>query len=130
MENKSVKEINETFSVSLDSTQKNAINTEKLAQQICQLSGQKLHDQVVSGIIADEDTDWEKKVELINKLNEDYDRRQDRNTQRIISLQSVQTQNVSAATNWWAENWRWVAVGSLLLIGVVIPGSRKALSFG
>lgn len=128
MENKDVKEISETLASSLDSTQKNAINTEKLAQQVCQLSGQKMHDQVVSGIIADDNTDWEKKVELINKVNAEFDQRQDRNTQRVMNLQSVQTQNVGAATSWWAENWGWVAAGSILFLGIATPVGRKALT--
>lgn len=130
MGNKDVKEIeiSETLAASLDSTQKNAIHTEKLIQYICQLSGQELHNQVVSGIIADEDTDWEKKVELLFKVNAEYDQRQNNNFQRVIELQSVQTKNVGAATRWWTVNWIWVAVGSLLLIGVATPNGRKTIS--
>ena len=57
MENKDVKEMAEVLTKSLDDTQKNAINTEKLVQQVCNMSGQENHNQVIAGIIADKDTD-------------------------------------------------------------------------
>ncbi len=129
MENKDVKEVAEVFTKSLDDTQKNATDTEKLVQQVCGMSGQDSHNQVIAGIIADKDTDWEKKVDLIQKANADFDQREGNNTQRVISLQSAQTNNVGAATSWWAENWGWVAAaGTVVLIGVATPGGRKAIS--
>ncbi len=131
MENKGVRDMIETMAKSLDNTQKNATNTENLVQQVSTLSGQDMHKQVIAGIIADKDTDWEKKVDLIHKVNAEYDQREENNTQRVMNLQSTQTQNVGAATNWWAENWGWVAVGvasGLTLIGVATPGGRKAIS--
>ena len=67
MENKDVKEMAEVLTKSLDDPQKNAINTEKLVQQVCNMSGQNNHDQVIAGIIADKDFDWEKKVDLIQR---------------------------------------------------------------
>ena len=74
MENKDVKEMAEVLTKSLDDTQKNAINTEKLVQQVCNMSGQENHNQVIAGIIADEGTNWEKKVDLIRIANAEYDR--------------------------------------------------------
>lgn len=128
MENKDVKEMAEVLTKSLDDTQKNAINTEKLVQQVCNMSGQNNHDQVIAGIIADKDFDWEKKVDLIQRANAEYDQREENNTRRVSDLQSTQTQNVGAATSWWAENWGWVVVASLALVGVATPGGRKAVS--
>ena len=40
----------------------------------------------------------------------------------------TQTQNVGVVTSWWAENWGWVVVASLALVGVATPGGRKAVS--
>lgn len=128
MENKDVKEMAEVLTKSLDDTQKNAINTEKLVQQVCNMSGQENHNHVIAGIIADKDTDWEKKVTLIQRANADYDQREENNTRRVRDLQSTQTQNVGAATSWWAENWGWVVFGGLTVIGVATPGGRKAIS--
>ena len=129
MENKDLKEVAEVFTKSLDDTQKNAINTETLVQQVCNMSGQDIHNQVIAGIIADKDTDWEKKVELIQKANAEYDRREDYNTRRVKELQSTQTQNVGTATNWWVNNWAWVAAAAFLtLVGVATPGGRKIIS--
>ena len=118
----------EVLTKSLDDTQKNAINTEKLVQQVCNMSGQENHNQVIAGIIADEGTNWEKKVDLIRIANAEYDQREENNTRRVSDLQSTQTQNVGAATSWWAENWGWVVVASLALVGVATPGGRKAVS--
>lgn len=128
MENKDIKEMAEVLTKSLDDTQKNAINTEKLVQQVCNMSGQENHNQVIAGIIADDDTNWEKKVDLIRMANAEYDQREENNTRRVRDLQSTQTQNVGVATSWWAKNWGWVVVASLALVGVVTPGGRKAVS--
>lgn len=128
MENKDVKDVADVLAKSLDDTQKNAINTETLVQQVCNMSGQETHNQVIAGIIADKDTDWEKKVDLIQKANAEYDLREENNTRRVRELQSTQTQNVGAATSWWAENWGWVVAGSLALVGIATPGGRKAIS--
>ena len=128
MENKDVKEMAEVLTKSLDDTQKNAINTEKLVQQVCNMSGQNNNDQVIAGIIADKDFDWEKKVGLIQRANAEYDQREENNTRRVRDLQLTQTQNVGVVTSWWAENWGWVVVASLALVGVATPGGRKAVS--
>ena len=128
MENKDVKEMAEVLTKSLDDTQKNAINTEKLVQQVCNMSGQENHNQVIAGIIADEGTNWEKKVDLIQIANAEYDQREENNTRRVRDLQSTQTQTVGAATSWWAENWGWFVAGGLLLVGVGTPGGRKMIS--
>ena len=129
MENKDVKEMAEVFTNSLNDTQKNATDTEKLVQQVCMMSGQDSHQQVIAGIIADENTEWDQKIDLIRKANTEYDQREANNTQRVINLQSTQTQNVGTATSWWANNWGWmVAAGGLVLVGVSTPGGRKAIS--
>ncbi len=129
MENKDVKDVADVLAKSLDDTQKNAINNEALVQQVCNMSGQDIHKQVIAGIIADKDTDWEKKVDLIQKANAEYDQREDNNTRRVRELQSTQTQNVGAATSWWVNNWPWVAAAAVLvLIGVATPGGRRIAS--
>ena len=128
MENKDAKEMAEVLAKSLDDTQRNATDTEKLVHQVCGMSGQDSHKQVIDGIIADPDTDWDKKVDLIQRANAEFDQREENNTRRVMSLQSKQTQNVGAATSCWAENWGWVAFGGLVFIGVVTPGGRKALA--
>lgn len=128
MENKDMKEITKTLAKSLSDTQKNATDTEKLVQQVCRLSDPETHRQVIAGIMSDRDTNLEKKIELVQKANSDYDQREENNTRRMIALQSMQTQNVEAATGWWAENLRWVAVGGIILIGIATPNGRKALS--
>ena len=128
MENKDVKEVAEVLTKSLDDTQRNAINTEKLVQQVCNMSGQELHNQIIAGIMADKETDWDKKVNLICQLYTDYDQREENNTHRIKDLQSTQSQNVGAATSWWAKNWGWVVTCSLALIGLGTPGGRKTIT--
>lgn len=128
MENKDVKEVAAVLTKSLDDTQKNTINIETLVKQVCNMSCQENHSRVIAGIIADKDTDWEKKVDLIQRANAEYDQREENNTRRVSNLQAAQTHNVGAATSWWAENWRWVVVGSLALVGAATPGGRKAIS--
>ena len=87
MKNKDVKEMAEVLTKALDDTQKNAINTEKLVQQVCNMSGQENHNQVIAGIIADENTNWEKKVDLIRVANAEYDQREENTTSRVRALQ-------------------------------------------
>lgn len=128
MENKDIKDIVETMAKSMDNTQKNAANTECLTKQISDLSGTDIHKQIIDGIIADNNTDWEEKVNLIQKVNTDYDQREENNTRRVIKLQSCQTQNVGIATSWWTEHWEWLAFGGLIFIGVATPGGRKFIS--
>lgn len=128
MENNNVKDIAEVLTKSLDDTQKNATDVEKQVQQICNMSGQDIHNQVIAGIITDDKTAWEKKIDLIQKANADFDQREENNTRRVKDLQSAQTQNIEAATSWWAENWGWIVVGGLAFVGVITPGGRKAIS--
>ncbi len=131
MENKDIKDMIETMVKSLDNTQKNATNIEILVQQVSTLSDQDTYKQIIAGILADKDTDLENKLALIQKVNAEYDQREENNTRRVMDLQSTQTKNIKEATSWWAENWGWVAVGvasGLTLIGVATPGGRKAIS--
>ena len=128
MENKEVKDLAEVLAKSLNETQNNATNTEKLVQHVCNMSGQETHNQVIVGIIADKDINWEKKVNLIQQVNSEYDQREENNTRRVKELQSTQTKNVATATSWWARNWGWVALGGLSLVGIATPGGRKAIS--
>lgn len=127
-ENKDVKDLAEIFTKSLDDTQKNATDIKKLVQQVCDLSDLDSHKQVITGIIADQDTNWEEKIDLIQKANAEFDQREENNTRRVTNLQETQTQNVGATTSWWTENWRVVAAGTAALIFVTTPGGRKAIS--
>ena len=129
MEKNDIHEIMGTLTKSLDETQKNATDTEKLVQQVCNMSGQETHNKVITGIIADNDTSWEKKVDLIRMTNAEFDQREENNTRRVRYLQSTKTRNVGAATSWWAENWGLIALaGSIAFIGVLTPGGRKTIS--
>ncbi len=128
MESKDIKDITETLADSLDNTQKNSTDTEMMARQVLSLSDENGHTQIINGILADDTLDWEKKVSLIKDVNADYDIREENNTRRVMNMQSTQTQNVGAATGWWARNWGWVAAGGLAVIGACTPGGRKMIS--
>ena len=130
MENKDVKDLVEILMKSLDDTQLNAIDIEKLVEQICNLSSQEVYDQLIAEIIADKNIDWDKKIDLIQKANAEYDQRVENNTRRVKDLQSTQTQNVEATTSWWGENWIYFVGGCCLALIVLTPGGRKALSAG
>ncbi len=130
MENKDVKDLVEILTKSLDDTQMNAIDIEKLVDQICNLSGQEAYDQLIAEIIADKNIDWEKKIDLIKKANAEYDQRVENNTRRVKDLQFTQTQNVESATSWWTEHWKFIVGGCCLAIILLTPQGRKALSTG
>lgn len=129
MDNKNdVKEMTEALTKSLDDTQKNSADIEKLVQQVCSMSCQDSHKQVLNGIIADGDTSWQEKIDLIKQANAEFDQREENNTQRVMDMQSAQTQNVGNATIWWANNWGWVVAVGVAVIGFFTPGGRKVLS--
>ena len=102
MDNKNdVKEMTGVVAKSLDDTQKNSTDIEKLVKQVCSMSCQDSHKQVLDGIIADGDTGWQEKIDLIKQANAEFDQREENNTRRVMDMQSAQTQNVGNATNWW-----------------------------
>ncbi len=125
MENINVNEISENLMDSLDNTQKNATDTEKLVQQVQAMSGKEIHEQTVQAILADENTGLEEKISLIHRENADYDQHEENNTGRVLRMQDTQTENVGKATSWWSENWGWVAGGALFAIAVFTPGGRR-----
>lgn len=129
MDNKNdIKEMTEAITKSLDDTQKNSTDIERLVQQICSMSCQDSHKQVLSGIIADGDTGWQEKIDLIKQANAEFEPRLESSTRLVMDMQSAQTQNVGNATNWWANNWGWAAAIGVIIIGIFTPGGRKALS--
>lgn len=129
MDNKNdVKEMTEALTKSLDDTQKNSADIEKLVEQVCSMSCQDSHKQVLDGIIADSDTGWQEKIDLIKQVNAEFDQREENNARRVMDMQSAQTQNIGNATNWWANNWSWVAAIGVIIIGIITPSGRKALS--
>lgn len=121
MANEIMKEMIETFTASLDTTQRNATDIGTLAQQVANLSNQDSHSQVIAAILADSTTGMEQKVDLILKVDSDFDRRVGNNTRRVMEMQTAQTQNTVAATSWWAENWTKIALGAVVC--VVLAGS-------
>ena len=130
MENENAKLMTETLTASLNTTQRNATDIEKLAQQVSNLSDQDSHKQVIAGILADSTADLEQKVDLILKVDTDYDRRVENNTRRVLQMQTAQTQNTGAATSWWAESWTKIALGAtvcVVLLGAS-PRGRKEIT--
>ena len=128
MEIDNVKAVTETLATSLDNTQKNATNTDKSVQQVLAMSGKEIHDQTVSAILADCDLSMAEKLDLIHRENADYDQHQGNNTDRVVRLQEMQTQNVGNATNWWKENWGRVIFIGFGAFAVFTPQGRKLLS--
>ena len=121
MTNEITKEMMETFTTSLDTTQRNATDIGTPAQQVANLSNQDSHSQVIAAILADSTTGMEQKVDLILKVDSDFDRRVENNTRRVMEMQTAQTQNTGAATSWWAEHWTKIALGAAVC--VVLAGS-------
>lgn len=120
-----VKDVCETMTESLDNTQKNATDTEKLVQQVQTMSGKELHEKTVQAILNDEKLDMRDKLAFIHQENNEYDNHEENNTTRVIRLQETQTENVGKATSWWSQNWGWVLLGSFCLITVGTPGGRR-----
>ncbi len=131
MENKVIRETIMVLTNSLYETQCNSINTEKTVQQVLSLSDHVMHEKTIAGLIADDKTDWTKKVELLKGIYSDYDKRIESNTERVIHMQSSQTQNIGSATSWWAKSFgRFVIPGLSLLVLFITPGGRKLLTSG
>ena len=126
--NVNLKEVGETLAESLDKTQKNATDTEKLVQQVQALSGKELHDETVRTILADGKTPLVERIDLVHKENADYDQHEENNTGRVERLQDTQTENVGKATTWWGQNWGWVATVSVFVVLIFTPGGRRVLT--
>ena len=127
MENTNVNEISETLADSLESTQKNATDAEKLVQQVQAMSGKDIHEQTVQAILADGNTGLEEKINLIHRENADYDQHEENNTGRVIRMQETQTDNVGKATNWWKENWGWIVAAGVTVVVIFTPGGRRTV---
>lgn len=112
------KDIFETIANSLDNTQKNSTDIETMVRQVRVMSGEESHLQILDGIRLDNTMSWEEKVLFIEKENAAYDSREENNTRRVMNMQSMQTQNVGAATSGWARNCGWVVTGALALITI------------
>lgn len=121
-----IKEISETLTASLDSTQKNATDTSRLTQQVQDLSCKGLHEEAVRAILADDKTTMAEKMDLIHQENADYDQHEENNTGRVERLQNTQTDNVGKIIAWWSENWGWVAAvaGVTIFFGGTPVGKR------
>lgn len=128
MGEKNIKVMTKTMATSLNDTQKNATDTEKSVQQILSMSGKETHEQTVSAILADSDLDMVEKLNLIHRENADYDVHQENNTCRVVRLQNAQTQNVGIATEWWSENWGWVAAIGVSALAIGTPQGRQVLT--
>ena len=126
--NTNVNELAKTVSASLDSSQKNATNTEQSVQQVISMTGEDLHKDTVTAILNDQTIDIGKKVQLVHDENADYDSRLGNNTNRVEQLQSTQTRNVGAVIKWCSEHWIWFAIAGTIGIGAVTPPGRKLIA--
>ena len=126
--NVNLKEVGETLAESLDKTQKNATDTEKLVQQVQVLSGKELHDETVRTILADDKTPLVERINLVHQENADYDQHEENNTGRVERLQDTQTENVGKATSWWSQNWGWVVAAGVGVVMIGTPGGRRILT--
>lgn len=127
MENNYTKETTNLLTKSLNNTQRNAVDTEKIVQQIGYLSGWELHQRTIKAILSDKDIAWNEKVDLILQINADYDQREDNNASRLNSLQTTQSQNVETATTKWGVTFGLIVGGVVLLTAFGTPGGRKAI---
>ena len=84
---------------SYEEAQKIALETTSPVQGIMAMSGEKLHEQTISTILAAEDIDLQTKLDLIRQENDDHDRRLENNTNRVIRVQNAQTQNAVCIMN-------------------------------
>lgn len=128
IKDKSSDESIKNLNASLDSTQKNAINIEDLVTQVLLLSEHVTYSQIITKILSDESLSWEKRIEMIQDITDDYDQREERNTQRVKDLQSTQTKNVGAITAWLLNHWYIAPAGAMLLFGVKNPAVKTAIS--
>ena len=118
MENKDVKDMAVVFTESLADTQDNAINTERLVQQVCRMSGEDLRQQVITEIMADEDTSLGEKIDLFEKVSTGYDQRLESNTRRLLDMQNTQTQNIQVSSDGVTESLVLIAVAALCVLGI------------
>ncbi len=118
MDNKDVKDMAVVFTESLADTQDNAINTEKLVQQVCRMSGEDLRRQIITEIMADEDTPLGEKIDLFEKVSTGYDQRLESNTRRLLDMQNTQTQNIQVSSDGVTENLVLIAVAALCVLGI------------
>lgn len=128
MENQYVNEIVGTMATSMHNSQLNATNTEKLVQQVQDLSGKSMHEKTIQTILDAPNLEMEQKMSYIHQENAEYDGRENNNTERVIKLQETQTQNVGKVISWCCENWYWLAIGTIGFTAFGTSGGRKALS--
>ena len=120
-------EIAAIITTSLDSTQKNAVNTDPLMSQIRALSGQEIYDQAARALIADETIPWEKKLPILDQLFQDRGQHIKDAAQVAVGVQTAQVQNVGAATTFWTENCGKLVLGGAFLLSLCFPESRKLI---
>lgn len=126
--NTNMNELTKTVSASLDTSQKNATNTDQSVRQVISMTGEDLHKDTVTAILNDQTIDIEKKIKLVHDENADYDSRLGNNTERVEQLQTVQTRNIGAIIKWCGEHWIWFAVAGTIGIGAMTPPGRKMIA--
>lgn len=124
MRSDEVNAVMKTAADSLDKTQKNAIDMEGPVQQVLSLSDYAMHERTVSAVL-DSKASINNKVEMVRKLNAEYDKRIKHNTRRVKSIQNTQTKNTGVTTNRWAKNCGWIAVACVTCTLVITPDGRK-----
>lgn len=120
----------ETLANSLDSTQRNAVNTDDSIQQVLTLSGEDMHKKTIAAILADPNLTMDEKLERIDRENKIFDQRQETNMHRVVYLKDIQTKSVGAATGWWSHKWGWVLAATVIALAAATPQARKALKEG
>lgn len=128
MEKETISSVTETLSKSYESAQSSATDVKGSVQQILMLSGEELHGQTVAAILEDKETDLIEKLAMIDRMNQAFDSRQERNTDRVIRLQDAQTRNSSSASNAWGDCWGWIALASVAVLILITPQGRTALT--
>ena len=131
MDNNNVNYTAEILSNSLDNTIKIATDTNETVQQVLEMSDQKNNDKLIDCIITDKKTKLEEKISLVERVEENYDKRLENNTQRIKELKNNQTQNAISANSWWSENWGIVLFGVAFCGSIIFgctPYGKKAIS--
>ncbi len=116
VENKQIRNLANTFANSLDNTQKNATDTEKVVGQILDLSDKGNHSKIIGAILEDDQLSMEEKIRFINEEDEKFDKRLDNNTYRLDRVQESQKDRIKEVSN----SCSWIC-GALIIAVAVVP---------
>ena len=111
------RELITTLGTSLNCTQRNAINTKELSQQISALSGEELHKEIIKAILADPSASLSEKISFVDHENDAQEVRKMQAANTVMALQTQQTENTDRATSDWGNT---VAIVFFSGIGVAL----------